>query len=46
MHTMKIRGATSFAFDPNIRGLPEDYPVNDTESDITPLMFNAETLNT
>jgi choline dehydrogenase-like flavoprotein len=37
----EFRGATSFAFDPNVRGLPEDYPVNDTQSDITPLMFNA-----
>lgn len=37
----EFRGATSFAFDPNIRGLPEDYPVNDSESAIAPLMFNA-----
>ena len=37
----EYRGATSFAYDPNVRRLPEDYPVNDSESDITPLMFNA-----
>ncbi len=27
--------------DPNVRGLPEDYPVNNTESPIAPLMHNA-----
>ena len=37
----EFRWSTSFAFDPNIRQLNEDYPVNDSESDITPLMFNA-----
>ena len=26
---------------PNVRGLAADYPVNEDESDITPLMFNA-----
>ncbi|MBI4234483.1 MAG: GMC family oxidoreductase [Chloroflexi bacterium] len=26
---------------PNVRRLPEDYPVNDTESALAPLMFNA-----
>jgi choline dehydrogenase-like flavoprotein len=26
---------------PNVRGLPEDYPVNDEESDLAPLMFNG-----
>jgi choline dehydrogenase-like flavoprotein len=30
-----------WAPDPNVRGRAEDYPVNDSESDITPLMFNA-----
>lgn len=35
------RAATSFSFDPNFRGWREDYPVNNTESAITPLMFNA-----
>ena len=37
----EFRSATSFAFDPNIRGWPEDYPVNNAQSDLTPLMFNA-----
>jgi choline dehydrogenase-like flavoprotein len=37
----EFRGATSFSFNPNVRALPEDYPVDDTESDVTPLMFNA-----
>ena len=27
--------------DPNVRRLPADYPVNDAESPITPLMYNA-----
>ena len=27
--------------DPNLRGLPEDYPVNDADSPIAPLMYNA-----
>jgi choline dehydrogenase-like flavoprotein len=27
--------------DPNVRGLPADYPVNDAESPIAPLMYNA-----
>ena len=27
--------------DPNVRALPEDYPVNNTESPIAPLMYNA-----
>ncbi len=37
----EFRGATSFSFNPNVRALPEDYPVDDTGSDVTPLMFNA-----
>jgi choline dehydrogenase-like flavoprotein len=37
----EAQAATSFAFDPNIRGLPQDYPINNTDSAITPLMFNA-----
>ena len=32
---------TDFNPDPNGRRLPEDYPVNDSESPITPLMYNA-----
>jgi choline dehydrogenase-like flavoprotein len=27
--------------DPNVRGLPEDYPINHRASPITPLMYNA-----
>lgn len=37
----EFRASSSFNFNPNIRGLDEDYPVNDSESAITPLMFNA-----
>jgi choline dehydrogenase-like flavoprotein len=37
----EYRASTSFSFNPNVRRLDEDYPVNDSESDITPLMFNA-----
>ena len=32
---------TAWNFDPNKRALPEDYPVNCDESDVTPFMFNA-----
>ena len=32
---------TDFHPDPSIRRLPEDYPVNDTETPIAPLMYNA-----
>lgn len=31
----------SMSPDPNVRALPEDYPVNDEDSPITPLMYNA-----
>jgi choline dehydrogenase-like flavoprotein len=37
----EIHGYTDFSPDPNVRQLPQDYPVNDTESDVTPLMYNA-----
>ena len=37
----ELKARTSWNIDPNVRGLPEDYPVNDTESDVTPLMYNA-----
>ena len=37
----EFRAASNFHFNPNVRGLPEDYPVNDTDSAISPLMFNA-----
>jgi hypothetical protein len=36
-----FRAATNFSFDPNVRSPPKDYPVNNSESDILPLMFNA-----
>ena len=32
---------TDFNADPNVRGLPEDYPVNNVDSPIAPLMYNA-----
>ncbi len=32
---------TDFSHDPNVRKLPVDYPVNDKDSPITPLMYNA-----
>ena len=31
----------NFSCDPNVRGLPEDYPINADESPITPVNFNA-----
>jgi choline dehydrogenase-like flavoprotein len=37
----ELRRLTDFNPDPNVRGLPEDYPVNDQASAFTPLMFNA-----
>jgi choline dehydrogenase-like flavoprotein len=37
----ELRRLTDFNPDPNVRGLPEDYPVNDAGSAFTPLMFNA-----
>ena len=37
----EYRSLTDWAFDPNVRGRPEDYPVNDKNSPISPLMFNA-----
>ena len=37
----EILGRHEWNWDPNKRGNPEDYPVNDSESDITPLMFAA-----
>ncbi len=32
---------TDFALDPNNRGLPQDYPINNDDTQITPLMVNA-----
>lgn len=37
----ELRQAGDFALSPNIRRRPEDYPVNDTESDISMSMFNG-----
>jgi len=37
----ELRQLTDWAFDPNVRQRPEDYPVNDKNSPISPLMFNA-----
>ena len=37
----EARRQTDFSADPNVRGLAEDYPVDSTESPITPLMYNA-----
>ena len=31
----------SMNMNPNIRGLPQDYPINVEESEVTPLMYNA-----
>jgi choline dehydrogenase-like flavoprotein len=32
---------TDWSAEPNVRRLPQDYPVNDSGSSITPLMYNA-----
>src|SRR5439155_1142466 len=32
---------TDWSAEPNVRRLPQDYPVNDTASSISPLMYNA-----
>ena len=37
----EVRRQTDFNANPNLRRLPQDYPVNDTESPIAPLMYNA-----
>jgi choline dehydrogenase-like flavoprotein len=37
----QLHGQTDFHPDPNVRGLLEDYPVNDAETPIAPLMYNA-----
>ena len=36
-----LRAHTDFAFSPNDRRQPQDYPVNDAASPIKPAMFNA-----
>ena len=35
------RAMGEFSVNPNVRGLPADYPVNDEGTPISPLMFNA-----
>jgi choline dehydrogenase-like flavoprotein len=37
----ELHRQTDFNPDPNFRGMPEDYPVNDSDSPIAPLMYNA-----
>ena len=37
----QIHLQTDFHSDPGVRGLPADYPVNETETPIAPLMYNA-----
>jgi choline dehydrogenase-like flavoprotein len=37
----EFRANTNFNFNPNVRALAEDYPVDDSQSDVSPLMFNA-----
>lgn len=37
----EIHRQTDFHPNPNVRKLPEDYPVNETETPIAPLMYNA-----
>ena len=37
----ELHRLTDFNADPNVRGRPEDYPVNETASTFSPLMFNA-----
>ena len=37
----ELHRQTDFAKDPNVRRQPEDYPLDNTDSPITPLMFNA-----
>ena len=37
----EVHRQTDFSPEPNVRSLPEDYPVNDTDSPIAPLMYNA-----
>ena len=37
----QLHWQTDFHANPNVRGLPEDYPVNEDETPIAPLMYNA-----
>ena len=37
----ELRAHNDWAFDPNVRQLPQDYPVVEEDSEVSPLMFNA-----
>ena len=37
----EARGMAEYSSSPNVRRLPADYPVNEQDSEISPLMFNA-----
>ena len=37
----ELLGARQWSADPNVRGKPEDYPIDVSESDVSPYMFNA-----
>jgi choline dehydrogenase-like flavoprotein len=37
----ELHAGTDYSPDPNVRKLPVDYPVNDEDSPIAPLMYNA-----
>jgi choline dehydrogenase-like flavoprotein len=37
----ELTAGASWAWDPNVRGAPGDYPVDESESDITALMWNG-----
>lgn len=37
----EVRRQAEWNPDPNVRGLPQDYPINNAESSINPLMHNA-----
>jgi choline dehydrogenase-like flavoprotein len=37
----EARGMGEYSASPNVRGLSADYPVNEQDSEISPLMFNA-----
>ena len=38
---VQVHLQTDFHPDPSFRGLPQDYPINETETPIAPLMYNA-----
>ncbi len=37
----ELMARKQWTWSPNDRGLPEDYPINEKDSDLTPLMFNG-----